>query len=68
MCMSHNTAGLHLEHLDWENDCLVIKFAKHKSDQVGASSDVKKHVYAKPENPVICPILRMAVLSFCTKR
>ena len=50
------------EHIEWENDSLVIKFPKTKNDQTGAFSDVPKHVYSNPFNYVIDPLFALGML------
>ena len=58
-----------LQHIDWSNDCMTIIFGHTKTDQTGEKSESSiKHVYANPQNPVICPILSMAVFAFCKSR
>ena len=50
------------EHIEWENDSLVIKFPKTKNDQTGAFSNVPKHVYSNPFNYVIDPLFALGML------
>jgi hypothetical protein len=62
-----NTVGnIMLQHMDWSQDCLKIKLAKHKGDQTGEGIGNEKHVYANPYNPAICPILVLAVYLYNT--
>jgi hypothetical protein len=57
-----------LQHVDWQNDAMLITFAKHKGDQTGEGLGNEKHVYANPLNPTICPLLALAVLVFTKHR
>jgi hypothetical protein len=68
MCRSYNSAHLMLQHFDWRNDCLLIRFAKTKSDSTGEGISNEKHVYANPLTPSICPVLALAVFVWSTPR
>ena len=57
-----------LQHMFWREDCLVIVISQHKGDQAGDGNSKEKHVYANPTNPVICPILAIAVMILCRHR
>ena len=61
---SINVADLMLQHLSWRDDSLIITSPKTKTDQEGVNC-FPRHVYANPTNFVICPILSLAVLTFC---
>jgi len=64
-----NTVGsIMLQHMDMGGDCVKIKVPKHKGDQTGEGMGNDKHVYANPYNPVICPMLSLAVFIFCKYR
>jgi hypothetical protein len=65
MARSASVASIMLQHLSWENDALIVTTPKHKGDQEGAHI-FPRHVYANPINPVICPILALAVQVFST--
>lgn len=62
---SNSVANIMLNHINWENDCLLITLPKHKGDQEGANVS-PKHVYANPGKPEICPILALAIYAFST--
>ena len=68
MCRSYNSAHLMLQHLDWKDDCMTIKFAKTKNDSTGEGLGNEKHIYANPLIPSICPILSLAVYVWSTPR
>ena len=61
---SCSVGDLMLQHLRWKNDCLTIVLPKHKRDQ-GGDQVFDRHVYANPLQPSICPILSLAVYTFC---
>ena len=56
-------ASIMMEHVSWEGDALLISTPKHKGDQDGVKC-FARHLYANPGNPVICPVLGLAVLAF----
>lgn len=58
-----NIASMKYEHICWQHDCLVVVFPKTKTDQEG-TSNLARHVYANPFDPLICPILALAVHFF----
>jgi hypothetical protein len=62
---SHSVATLMLHHFEWKEDSLLVTLPKHKGDQEGTNV-VPKHVYANPKNPLICPILSLAIYMFST--
>jgi hypothetical protein len=59
MCRSRNTVYIRLEHMGWENDAMTIQFAHTKTDRAGEDAGHKRHIYANPEMPEICPILSL---------
>jgi len=60
MCRSRNTVYVRLEHMGWENDAMTIQFAHTKTDQEGKDDGYKRHLYANPDVPEICPISSIA--------
>ena len=56
-------SGMMMEHVGWEADSLLISTPKHKGDQEGVKC-FSRHLYANPLNPVICPVLALAILTF----
>jgi hypothetical protein len=60
VCRSKNTISIHRNHISWENDSLTIQFAHTKTDITGNSETFKRHIYANPEFPSICPILALS--------
>ena len=47
--------------MEWENDCLCIFFAHMKNDQGRYRKRDPRHVYSNPHDPIICPILALAI-------
>lgn len=60
MARTNNISGIVFEHLNWVNDCLEVDCFITKSDQAAKKAN-QKHVYANPLNPIICPILALAM-------
>ena len=58
-----SVASLMMEHVSWEADALLLTLPKHKGDQDG-SNVFARHLYANPADPVICPVLALAVVIF----
>jgi hypothetical protein len=51
-------------HITWEDDSLVFRFAKSKTDQTGRNTNQVWHVYATPAKPATCPVLALATYLF----
>ncbi len=64
MARSESIVFAHLFHITWEDDCLVFRFAKSKTDQTGRNKDQLWHVYATPSSPPTCPVLALATYIF----
>jgi hypothetical protein len=60
MCRSKNTVFVQREHIDWSGDAMTIQFAHSKTDREGQDAGNKRHVYANPFMPAICPVLSIA--------
>ena len=63
MSRSDSVDNLTLHHIEWAEDCMLIEEQGGKCDQTGEKK-FKKHVYANPFEPAICPILAIAVNIF----
>ena len=63
MSRSDSVDNLTLHHIEWAEDCMLIEEQGGKCDQTG-DKKFKKHVYANPYEPSICPILAIAVNLF----
>jgi len=64
MARSESIVFAHLFHITWEDDCLVFRFAKSKTDQTGRNANQVWHVYATPMQPATCPVLALATYVF----
>ena len=64
MSRSDSVDKLTLNVISWEGDALIIEEQGHKGDEKG-ENNIRKHIYANPYEPWICPILSTAVLVFC---
>lgn len=51
------------DHISWEGDAMTIKVSRMKNDQEGVKA-YPRHIYANPLNPILCPILSIAILIF----
>jgi hypothetical protein len=58
-----SVAAMMMQHINWEGDALLITIPKSKADQEGNNS-FPRHLYANPLQPVICPVLALAVIIF----
>ena len=60
-----NCVNAKINHIYFEHDALVFRFAKSKGHQRGEKHIGPWHVYANPEKPWICPVLAMARYLVC---
>jgi hypothetical protein len=63
MARSNTVFSLHWNNFGWSGDCLTILYEKSKTNQEGENR-VPRHVYANPDDPVICPILALGIKIF----
>ena len=63
MARATSVASMMMEHVSWETDALIVSLPKHKGDQEGTKC-YPKHLYANAIDPIICPVLALAVLVF----
>lgn len=61
---SHSVASLMYSHFQWKDDAIVVTLPRHKGDQEGVRI-YPIHVYANPLDPMVCPILSLAIYVFC---
>ena len=64
MCRTANVSSSNYQHMWWEGDHLLVYTPKQKNDQTGAKA-YPKAVYANPLDPIICPILALAMWVIC---
>lgn len=60
---SASVAAIMYDHVRWDGDSLIVELPKHKGDQEGDRQH-PRHLYANPLNPVICPVLALAMITF----
>lgn len=65
MARSNTVFNLLWNNFGWNGDCLTILYEKSKTNQEGENR-VPRHVYANPDDPVICPILALG-LKVCSE-
>lgn len=67
MCRSENTALIKFSDLTWSTsfDSFQVYFSHSKTDQLGENSKYARHVYANPKNPLVCPVLALAMYFSC---
>lgn len=63
LCRSATVSKMMMEHIGWEGDSLLISTPKTKADQEGIKC-FARHLYANPTQPVICPVLALAIVTF----
>ena len=56
--------GFKVNHITFEDDCLVFRFKKSKGHQDGEEHVGTWHVYTNPKNPHLCPVLIMDTYLF----
>jgi hypothetical protein len=61
MCRSNNVELIHLTHLQWSEDRLLVYFRKQKNDQNGMRSTEPRSIYANPVKPEVCSILALGL-------
>ena len=60
MARADNCVNMHVNHIQWQDDCLLFFFGKSKKNQTGDASDRPWHVYSNPNAPHLCPVLALA--------
>jgi hypothetical protein len=56
---SSNTGRLHLDHLQWQDDSLVVYFFHQKNDQQGKRAEFCRHLFYNPFNKYVCPVFAL---------
>eukprot|EP00960_Hanusia_phi_P072503 767803-Hanusia_phi.AAC.5 len=71
-CRSETLDCLHLQHMDWYNDCMKLTVLKTKKDHAGTESDIFTprigHIFPAPLQPSTYPILAMALYTFTQRQ
>ncbi|NIR17287.1 MAG: hypothetical protein GWN86_26585, partial [Desulfobacterales bacterium] len=60
MKRAENCVNAKINHIYFQDDCLVFEFAKSKGHQKGEEHVGPWHVYANPDKPWLCPVLALA--------
>jgi hypothetical protein len=62
-CRVNNTTNIRLQDIMWANnfDCFHILFAHSKTDLTGDNSQYPRHIFANPSDPIVCPVLSLAM-------
>lgn len=60
MKRAENCVNAKINHIKFDDDCLVFSFAKSKGHQNGEEHVGPWHVYSNPLEPHICPVLALA--------
>jgi hypothetical protein len=61
LLLSSNTGRLHLDHLQWQDDSLVIYFAHQKINQKGKRAAFRRHLFWNPFNKYVCPVFALSL-------
>jgi hypothetical protein len=61
LLLSSNTGRLHLDHLQWQDDSLIVYFAHQKNDQQGKPAAFHPHLFCNPLNKYVCPVFALSL-------
>jgi hypothetical protein len=61
LLLSSNTGRLHLDHLQWQDDSIVVYFAHQKNDQQGKRAAFRRHLFCKPFHKYVCPVFELSL-------
>jgi hypothetical protein len=66
-CRVNNTTIIRLQDITWANcfDCFHMLFAHSKTDPTGDNSQYPRHIFANPSEPLVCPVLSLALYFSC---
>ena len=64
MTRSDNSVNMHIRHIQWRSDCLILYLGTSKGNQTEEISSDPWCVYSNPNNPSICPIIALAKYIF----
>ncbi|KAL7561466.1 hypothetical protein ACA910_010981 [Epithemia clementina (nom. ined.)] len=66
MCHARNTSLIQMSDLQWMAfDSVEIFFGHSKTDQLGENAKYPHHIFANPCNPLVCPVLALALYFGC---
>jgi hypothetical protein len=61
LLLSSNTGRLHLDHLQWQDESLVVYFAHQKNDQQGERAAFHRHLFCNPFNKYVYPVFALSL-------
>jgi hypothetical protein len=61
LLLSSNTGHLHLDHLQWQDDSLIVYFAHQKNDQQRKRAVFRQHFFCNPFNKYVCPVFALSL-------
>jgi hypothetical protein len=61
LILSSNTGRLHLDHLQWQDDSLIVYFTHQKNDQQGKWAAFRLHLLCDPFNKCVCPVFALSL-------
>jgi hypothetical protein len=61
LLLSLNTGRLHLEHLQWQDDSLIVYFAHLNNDQQGKLTAFRQHLFCNPFNKYVSGVCSLPV-------
>ena len=66
-CRTNNTSNIKFNDIVWSTsfDSFYILFRHSKTDQRGDDSKYPRHIFANPNNPVVCPVLSLCMYFTC---
>ncbi|KAL7572070.1 hypothetical protein ACA910_001717 [Epithemia clementina (nom. ined.)] len=66
MCRAKNTASIKMSDVRWINfDCFEIFFGHSKTDQLGDNAKYPRHLFANPNDPLVCPVVALSLYFSC---
>lgn len=66
-CRANNTGRIRMNQIRWASsfDAFEIFFGHTKTDQAGEEARFPRHCYANPIDPIVCPVLALAMYFTC---
>ena len=66
-CRSNSTCNIKLSDIVWSTsfDSFHIMFRHSKTDPTGNDARYPRHIFANPDNPVVCPVLALGLYFTC---
>jgi hypothetical protein len=61
LLLRSNTGHLHLDHLQWQDDSLVIYFSHQKNDQQGKWTAFRWHLFCNPFSKYVCSVSALSL-------